>query len=72
MLFISNGNNENQKIIINAKDTTYPLKIGVDDKTSFKVAWDGTVTANAGTFNGTIYAGNGGTIGNWNIKGGNL
>ena len=57
-------------------DADCPLVIGskdeVDNGTRFKVAWDGTVEANNGTFKGTINASNGGTIGNWKIEGGNL
>ena len=43
-----------QYIELNAKDSTYPLKIGGQYDPKFKVKWDGTMEAVDGKFSGTI------------------
>lgn len=62
-LKVGKFNNENEYIYLSSTHSRYPLRIGKN----FSVEWDGTVTANSGTFKGAIEASSG-TIGAWNIS----
>ena len=57
------NNDEDKYIYLSSTHDIYPLRIG----TNFSVEWDGTVTANSGTFKGAIEASSG-TIGAWTIS----
>ena len=57
------NNDEDKYIYLSSTHNIYPLRIG----TNFSVEWDGTVTANSGTFKGAIEASSG-TIGAWTIS----
>lgn len=54
-LKVGKFNNENEYIYLSSTHSRYPLRIGEN----FSVEWDGTVTANSGTFKGTIEASSG-------------
>lgn len=66
-LKVGKFNNENEYIYLSSTHSQYPLRIGEN----FSVEWDGTVTANSGTFKGTIEASSG-IIGGCTISNGVL
>ena len=66
-LKVGKFNNENEYIYLSSTHSRYPLRIGEN----FSVEWDGTVTANSGTFKGTIEASSG-VIGDCTISNGVL
>ena len=66
-LKVGKFNNENEYIYLSSTHSRYPLRIGEN----FSVEWDGTVTANSGTFKGTIEASSG-VIGGCTISNGVL
>lgn len=66
-LKVGKFNNENEYIYLSSTHSRYPLRIGEN----FSVEWDGTVTANSGTFKGEIEASSG-VIGGCTISNGVL
>lgn len=66
-LKVGKFNNENEYIYLSSTHSRYPLRIGEN----FSVEWDGTVTANNGTFKGEIEASSG-VIGGCTISNGVL